>query len=148
MPSTISLKWRPRWPEIRSTASAVEARPLQPIFQGDKIVAQLVRLPQPAVSAALVAYVEAHCEGDALKSSLCGTVPFPHSLDDDPRARLATMLNQAQWGVCVHGASPPHQDVFRSSSTGVSRIAAAQWLNPSERQPKAWEPSSAASCWR
>ena len=83
---------------IDCTASAVEPRPLQPIFQGDKIVVQLVRLPQPAFSAALVAYVEAHYEGDKQKNGLCGTVPFPHTLDDYPRAMLATMWNQAQWG--------------------------------------------------
>jgi hypothetical protein len=50
---------------IDCTASAVDAslaasRPPQPIFQGDRIVLQLVRLPQPAFSAALLAYVEAH----------------------------------------------------------------------------------------
>lgn len=83
---------------IDCTASAVEPRPLQPIFQGNQIVVQLVRLPQPAFSAALVAYVEAHGEGDAQKNSLCGTVPFPHTLADYPRAMLANMGNQARWG--------------------------------------------------
>lgn len=83
---------------IDCTASAVAPRPLQPIFQGNKIVLQLVRLPQPTFSAALVAYVEANYEGDKQKNGLCGTVPFPHTLDDYPRAMLATMWNQAQWG--------------------------------------------------
>ncbi len=83
---------------IDCTASAVEPRPLQPIFQGDRIVLQLVRLPQPAFSAALVAYVEAHYGSDKEKNRLCGTVPFPHTLDDYPRAMLANMWNQFQWG--------------------------------------------------
>ena len=83
---------------IDCSASAVEPRPLQPIFQGDRIVLQMVRLPQPAFSAALVAYVEAHHEGDQHKNRLCGTVPFPHTLDDYPRAMLANMWNQFQWG--------------------------------------------------
>jgi hypothetical protein len=83
---------------VDCTASAVAPRPLQPIFQGDKIVLQLVRLPQPAFSAALVAYVEAHYDGDANKNRLCGTVPFPHTLDDYPRAMLTNMSNQFQWG--------------------------------------------------
>ncbi len=84
---------------VDCTASAVEPRPMQPIFQGDnKIVLQLVRLPQPAFSAALVAYVEAHYEGDKKKNSLCGTVPFPHTLDDYPRAMMVNMMNQFQWG--------------------------------------------------
>ncbi len=85
---------------IDCTASAVEPRALQPIFQGDKLVLQLVRLPQPAFSAALVAYVEAHYrndDGDEEKNRLCGTVPFPHTLDDYARATLVNMGNQFQW---------------------------------------------------
>ena len=35
---------------IDCTASAVEPRPHAPIFQGDQIVLQMVRLPQPACS--------------------------------------------------------------------------------------------------
>jgi NAD(P)-binding Rossmann-like domain len=82
---------------IDCTASAVEPRAPQPIFQGDKLLLQLVRLPQPAFSAALVAYVEAHYGGDSEKNRLCGTVPFPHTLHDYARATLANMLNQFQW---------------------------------------------------
>ena len=63
-----------------------------------RIVLQLVRLPQPAFSAALIAYVEAHYDGDKAKNALCGTVPFPHTLDDYPRATLVNMWNQFQWG--------------------------------------------------
>jgi hypothetical protein len=84
---------------IDCTASAVEPRPSQPIFQGDdKIFLQLVRLPQPSFSAALVAFVEAHYDGTAKKNSLCGTVPFPYTMGDYPRALMANMLNQYQWG--------------------------------------------------
>ena len=83
---------------IDCSASAVEPRPLQAMFQGNRIVPQLVRLPQPAFSAALVAYIEAHYESDAQKNTLCGTVPFPHRLEDYPRALLANMRNQFQWG--------------------------------------------------
>ncbi len=85
---------------IDCTASAVEPRPSQPIFQGDdRIVLQLVRLPQPAFSAALIAYVEAHHDGLEKKNRLCGTVPFPYTLDDYPRALIANMRNQVQWGL-------------------------------------------------
>ena len=83
---------------IDCTASAVAPRPLQPIFQGERIVLQLVRLPQPAFSAALTAYVEAHYEGDLQKNRLCATVPFPHTMDDYPRSMLVNMWNQFQWG--------------------------------------------------
>ncbi len=82
---------------IDCTASAVEKRPAVPIFQGDLIIAQLVRVPQPAFSAALVAYVEANYEGDEAKNKLCTTVPFPNGLDEYPRANVINMMNQFAW---------------------------------------------------
>jgi NAD(P)-binding Rossmann-like domain len=83
---------------IDCTASAVEPRPPQIIFQGDRIVLQMVRLPQPAFSAALIAYVEANYESDADKNRLCGSVPFPHKMADYPLSLLVGMRNQALWG--------------------------------------------------
>ena len=83
---------------IDCTASAVEPRPHVPIFQGKQIVLQMVRLPQPAFSAAITAYVEAHYDGDAEKNRLCGSVPFPHTLADYPKSLMVGMWNQAQWG--------------------------------------------------
>ena len=83
---------------VDCTASAVERRPVQPVFQGDRIVLQLVRLPQPAFSAALTAYVEARYDDDEHRNRLCGTVPFPYDLDDYPATMLATMWNQFHWG--------------------------------------------------
>lgn len=83
---------------IDCTASAVQPRAPQAVFQDAKIVLQIVRLPQPAFSAALTAYVEAHFEGDKEKNRLCGSVHFPHTLDDYPRALLVNMWNQFQWG--------------------------------------------------
>lgn len=82
---------------VDCTASAVEMRPVQPIFQPDKIVLQVVRIPQPTFSAALIAYVEAHYEGDQAKNRLCASVPFPHRLQDYPRTVMVSMWNQAQW---------------------------------------------------
>lgn len=66
---------------IDCTASAVEPRPAVPIFQAGTIIPQLVRAPQPAFSAALIAYVEANYESDAEKNKLCQTVPFPHNIE-------------------------------------------------------------------
>jgi hypothetical protein len=83
---------------IDCTASAVEPRPGSPIFQGNRIVPQLVRAPQPAFSAALIAYVEARYEGDDIKNELCRTVPFPHELHQYLHCNLANMANQFRWG--------------------------------------------------
>jgi hypothetical protein len=83
---------------IDCTASAVEPRAMQPIFQPHKIVLQLVRAPLPSFSAAMIAYVEAHYADDAQKNKLCGNVPFPHTLAGYVRTIQANMQNQAQWG--------------------------------------------------
>jgi len=83
---------------IDCTASAVEPRATQPIFQDGKIVLQMVRLPQPAFSAALTAYVEVHYGDDATRNRLCATVPFPHRMADYPLSMLIHMGNQFQWG--------------------------------------------------
>ena len=83
---------------VDCTASAVERRPVVPIFLPDRIVCQLVRAPQPAFSAALVAYVEARYSGDETKNALCATVPFPDRPEDYPRTVLANMRNEGVWG--------------------------------------------------
>jgi len=83
---------------IDCTASAVDFRVPQPVFQGDRIVLQLLRLPQPAFSAALTAYVEAHYSDESHKNRLCGSVPFPRTLADYPRAMQVNMTNQYHWG--------------------------------------------------
>jgi hypothetical protein len=82
---------------IDCTASAVEAKPAVPIFDGNLITPQLVRAPQPAFSAALIAYVEAHYPDDAAKNALCATVPFPANLTDYPACNIANMKNQMAW---------------------------------------------------
>jgi NAD(P)-binding Rossmann-like domain len=82
---------------IDCTASAVEPRPPVPIFDGNLITLQLVRAPQPAFSAALVAFVEANYPDDEAKSKLCSTVPFPHNLALYPACQMANMMNQMAW---------------------------------------------------
>jgi NAD(P)-binding Rossmann-like domain len=82
---------------IDCTASAVEHRDLQPVFQPGKLVLQLVRAPLPTFSAAMIAYVEAHYADDAEKNRLCGTVPFPETLAGYVHTMAANMANQAQW---------------------------------------------------
>jgi hypothetical protein len=82
---------------IDCTASAVERCSPVPIFQNDRIVLQLVRAPQPAFSASLVAYVEAHYSDDGFKNQLCATVPLPDTLEEFPRTALANMTNEGNW---------------------------------------------------
>lgn len=82
---------------IDCTASAVEPRRVQPIFQDGQIVLQLVRAPLPTFSAALTAYVEAHYPDDAAKNDLCKTVPFPDGIEGYPASVAVSMANQFKW---------------------------------------------------
>jgi hypothetical protein len=83
---------------IDCTASAVEPRPMLPIFEDHKITLQLVRAPLVTFSAAMNAYVEAHYADDAQKNELCGNVPFPKEIVGFVESTLANMRNQMRWG--------------------------------------------------
>ncbi len=83
---------------VDCTASAVELRPSVPVYQDGLITPQMIRIPQPAFSSALAAYVECNYETDDQKNALCGPVPLPNLLTDFPRAALGNMMNQFAWG--------------------------------------------------
>jgi hypothetical protein len=82
---------------IDCTASAVERRPPVPVFQPGLIIPQMVRLPQPCFSAALIAWVEAHVEGEAAQNALTMAVPLPDGIGDYARASLVNLFNQGMW---------------------------------------------------
>lgn len=81
---------------IDCTASAAAPRALQPIFQGDRIVLQFVRSPLTVLSAAMIAFVEAHNEDDISKNALCAPVSMSDSVADYVPIVLANMANQRQ----------------------------------------------------
>ena len=83
---------------IDCSASAVEYKKSQPIFQSKKIVPQLVRAPLISFSASLIAYVEAHYDTDEQKNKLCYPVPFPHQMQGYIATCLFNMMNQMNWG--------------------------------------------------
>jgi hypothetical protein len=84
---------------VDCTASAVHmaARPAEPVFQGERIALQLLRVPLVVLSAAVTAYVEVHGGDDAAKNRLCTPVPFPTDLTGYARATQVSMINQFQW---------------------------------------------------
>jgi hypothetical protein len=82
---------------VDCTASAVEPRERVPVFQPGRIVVQMLRLPQPAFSAALTAWIEVHGESDKARNALAAPVPFPHTLAGYPQGMLVGLWNQAQW---------------------------------------------------
>jgi hypothetical protein len=106
---------------IDCTASAVEPREPQPIFQGDRIVPQLVRVPQPCFSAALIAFVEAHYQGDAAKNALCRTVPFPQDLKGYLSANIVNLMNQGAW----FGDEKLNTWIRQSRLDGFGKVAAS-----------------------
>jgi NAD(P)-binding Rossmann-like domain len=83
---------------IDCTASAVHFKPPSPVFQGNRIVVQLLRAPLVSFSAALTAHVEAHCDDEAHKNRLCKPVPFPRTTADYPATMAGNMSNQFLWG--------------------------------------------------
>lgn len=82
---------------VDCTASAIQRRPNEPVFQGGRIAIQLLRAPLVVLSAALTAYVEAHGEDDGQKNRLCTPVPFPQDLAGYARATQLSMMNQYHW---------------------------------------------------
>lgn len=111
---------------IDCTASAVEKRPSRPMFAGDLIVPQLVRAPQPAFSAAMIAWVEANVADDALKNELCAPVPFPDTPEQYPAAVLGNLRNENAWN-----AVPELRAWIRDSRLdGFGKVVAA--VDPSD----------------
>lgn len=106
---------------VDCTASAVEPREAQPIFQGDRIVPQLVRVPQPCFSAALIAFVETHYEGDHAKNALCRTVPFPQDMKGYLTTNIVNLMNQGAW----FGDDKLGTWIRQSRLDGFSKVAAA-----------------------
>lgn len=82
---------------IDCTARAVTRRPPVPVYQPQRIVLQMTRIPQPAFSAALAAWLEAHGDNDAARNAMSIPVPLPDSVNDVPRATIVNLMNQGRW---------------------------------------------------
>jgi hypothetical protein len=82
---------------VDCTASAIKPSPNAPVFQGDRILVQLLRAPLVVLSAAITAYVEVHGGDEARKNQLCVPVPFPQNLAGYARATMGSMMNHFQW---------------------------------------------------
>lgn len=83
---------------VDCSASAIKENIIKPVFQDGLITPQTVRSYQPVFSASMIAWVEAHVEGEATKNAMTGVVPLPDDLDAFVRMTAANMMNQALWG--------------------------------------------------
>ncbi|MFT3957195.1 MAG: hypothetical protein QM722_23295 [Piscinibacter sp.] len=137
---------------IDCTARAVARRPAVPIFQADRIVLQMVRVPQPAFSAALAAWLEAHGGDDSARNAVSIPVPLPDGVRDVPRATVVNLMNQGRWnhdaalrswirtcrldgfGKLIDAIAPTDEASLavlarmRAAAKGVP-AAAARWMN-------------------
>ena len=84
---------------VDCSARAVDNDEIVPVFQGKKIIPQMVRSYQPVFSAALIAHVEAAYDDENEKNRLCGVVPLPNHDTDYIRFTSAFMMNQYNWGL-------------------------------------------------
>lgn len=83
---------------VDCSATALQALPPVPVFQGKLITPQFIRSYQPVFSAALIAHVEAAYGNDEDKqNALCGVVPLPDTCEDFVRFTYAAMMNQYAW---------------------------------------------------
>jgi hypothetical protein len=85
---------------VDCSASAVERRPIVPIFDGNKITPQMVRTFQPTFSGALIAHVEATYGGsmsDAEMNELCSVIPMPDRPFHWLTMLAVNMANQRRW---------------------------------------------------
>ncbi len=114
---------------IDCTASAVRHKPPQPVFQGRRIVVQLLRAPLISFSAALSAWVEAHHDDEAHKNRLCTPVPFPRSTAEYVHTVAVNMGNQLRWGQDAAMRQWIRQcrlDAFGRLTAGVDKADAAR----------------------
>ena len=79
---------------IDCTASGAVPCPVQPVFQGDRIILQYILSPRTSLSAAMIAFVEAHSDDDASKNALCQPVSMGDTVADYVPLILGNMANQ------------------------------------------------------
>ena len=82
---------------IDCSADGLAKRPIQPIFNGERITLQTVRFCQQVFSAAFIARVELGPIEEATKNELCAVVPHPDNDFDYFSATLGNLLNAARW---------------------------------------------------
>ena len=82
---------------VDCTASAIAEMKLQPVFQGDRIQIQLLRVPLVTLSAAMTAYAEVHGSDEAQKNQLCTPVQFPKDLAGYALSTMGNLMTQFRW---------------------------------------------------
>jgi hypothetical protein len=82
---------------VDCSASAIPKQDPKTIFDGRLITPQTVRAYQPAFSASVLAWIEAHYEDDEKKNALATVVPIPDDRLDWLKLTVANALNMRAW---------------------------------------------------
>lgn len=92
-----SISTTPDTLHVDCTAYGLKRRPSVPVFEGDRITIQNLRVCQPTFSAALIGHTEARYEDEGEKNELCIPNPFPNTDVDWLRTELTNLVNTARW---------------------------------------------------
>jgi len=87
----------PEWLHVDCTAIGIPARGSRPIFEGERITLQWVRLSQPTFSWSLIGHVETTDWDDAEKNRICTPIPAPDQPRDWLRMMAIELANQYRW---------------------------------------------------
>lgn len=117
---------------VDCTACAVERRPVVPVYRDRTITLQMVRVPQPAFSAALCAFIETRFDNDEDRNRHCLAVPLPDTIDQYPRATYVNMMNQFNWS-----QDEAIRDwILHSRLDGFGKVAASVSPSDTDRMQK------------
>lgn len=104
------LPTSPTTVHVHCSAGGLPRGPMEPVFQGARIVPQYVRRCSPSFSAAFIAHLELSALDDAARNALSEPVPVPELPRDWLRMHLHTARNQRRWA-----QRPELQDWFQRS---------------------------------
>lgn len=82
---------------IDCSAAGIPPRPARPVFAGDRITLQWVRLSQPTFSWSLIGHVEAAYRDEAEKNRICTPIAPPDEPRDWLRMMQTELANQLCW---------------------------------------------------
>jgi hypothetical protein len=82
---------------VDCAADGLPIREEKPVFDGNRITLQTVRMCQQVYSAGFIGNVEANLTDDARKNELCSPVPLPYVLEDYLRCAIQDSENMLVW---------------------------------------------------
>lgn len=124
---------------IDCSASAVQQPPKMRVFDGERINLRMVRVCQPLFSAALIAFVESHAQGDDARNALCGVVPSPELPRDWLRMWAVTLANTERW------RQDPRLSAWLSTCRLNFQAVIARGVSPDDQARKALQRQTGAS---